>query len=68
MDAWSPVGENTPPQDSSTPATPTAGTIEFVSPPNNIDEYLDTFHDGGEVRFHTLDNIIGNEAAPKQAS
>ena len=32
--------------------------IEFASPPSNIREFVDAFHDDEEVRFHRLDNII----------
>ena len=38
-----------------TPSTP----IEFVSPPSDITEFMDAFHEGEEVRFYRLDNIIG---------
>ena len=37
-----------------TPSTP----IEFASPPNDIIEFVDAFHDGEEVRFCRLDDII----------
>ena len=33
--------------------------IEFVSPPSDITEFVDAFHEGEEVRFHRLDNIVG---------
>ena len=33
--------------------------IEFVSPPSDITEFVDAFHNGEEVRFHRLDDIIG---------
>jgi transposase InsO family protein len=69
--AWSPAGENTPPQGSPTPAAPAspAGTtVEFASPPSNIDAYVDAFHDGEEVRFRTVDSIVGDTAAPGLAS
>ena len=33
--------------------------IEFTSPPTDIDEYVDAFHDGEEVRFRRVDNIVG---------
>ena len=37
------------------PSTP----IEFVSPPSDITEFVDPFHDREEVRFRRLDYIIG---------
>ena len=33
--------------------------IEFASPPSDITEFVDAFHDSEEVRFHMLDDIIG---------
>ena len=33
--------------------------IEFASPPSDITEFVDAFHDSEEVRFHRLDNIVG---------
>ena len=38
-----------------TPSTP----IDFSSPPSDITEFVDAFHDGQEVRFRRLDDIIG---------
>ena len=38
-----------------TPSTP----IEFASPPSDITEFVDAFHEGKEVRFRRLDNIVG---------
>ena len=39
-----------------TPSIP----IEFTSPPSNIIEFMDAFHDGEKVRFHWLDDIVGS--------
>ena len=33
--------------------------IEFASPPSDITEFVDAFHDDEEVRFRRLDDIIG---------
>ena len=33
--------------------------IEFASPPSDITEFVDAFHDGEKVWFHRLDDIIG---------
>ena len=33
-------------------------SIEFASPPSDITEFVDAFHDGEEVRFHKLDDIV----------
>ncbi|XP_066360980.1 uncharacterized protein [Miscanthus floridulus] len=46
-------------EDRSTPMGTLSMTIEFASPPSDITEFMDAFHDGEEVRFHKLDNIIG---------
>ena len=32
--------------------------IEFASPPSDITEFMDAFHDYEEVRFHRLDDIV----------
>ena len=39
------------------PSTPMS--IEFASPPSDITEFVDAFHEGEEVRFHRLDDIVG---------
>jgi hypothetical protein len=68
---WSPAGENTPPQGSPALAvleTLEATEVEFASPPSNIDAYMDAFHDGEEVRFRTMENVIGDSAVPGLAS
>ena len=41
-----------------TPSTP----IEFTSPPSDITEFVDAFHDDEEVRFRRLDSIIHGSA------
>ena len=33
--------------------------IEFASPPSDITEFVDAFHDNEEVQFRRLDDIIG---------
>ena len=33
--------------------------IEFASPPSYITEFVDAFHEGEEVLFKRLDDIIG---------
>ena len=42
------------PAEQGTPST----LIEFASPSSDITEFVDAFHDGEEVRFHRLDDII----------
>ena len=63
-----PAAVHLPPPQS--PATAGQGTppLEFASPPTNIDEYVDAFHDGEEVRFRRVDNIVGEGRAPGLAS
>ena len=43
-------------------------SIKFTSPPTDIDEYVDAFHDGKEVRFRRVDNIVDEGGAPRLAS
>ena len=33
--------------------------IEFASPPSDITEFVDAFHEGEEVRLRRLDDIVG---------
>ena len=40
--------------------TPSSTPIEFTSALSDISEFVDAFHDGEEVRFRRLDNIVGN--------
>ncbi|CAA0831030.1 cysteine-rich RLK (RECEPTOR-like protein kinase) 8 [Striga hermonthica] len=66
-----PAAAHTPPPQSPAAAgqgTPPATTVEFTSPPSNIDEYVDAFHDGEEVRFRRMDNLVGNSVVPGLAS
>ena len=42
-----------------TPSTP----IELASPPSDITEFVDAFHEGEEVRFHGLDNIVSGRGS-----
>ena len=42
------------PVEQGTPSMP----IEFASPPSDITEFVDAFHEGEEVRFHRLDVIV----------
>ena len=37
--------------------------LEFTSSPTDIDEYVDAFHDGEEVRFRRVNNIVGDGGA-----
>ena len=43
------------PAEEGTPSLP----IEFTSPPSDITEFVDAYHEGEEVRFHRLDDIVG---------
>ena len=45
----------TTPAEQRTPST----SIKFSSPPSDITEFMDAFHDGEEVRFCRLDDIVG---------
>ena len=49
------------------PATAALGTppLEFASPPTDIDEFVDAFHDGEEVRFRQVDNLVGKGGATR---
>jgi hypothetical protein len=47
---------------------PRATPVEFASPPSDIDEYVDTFHDDEEVWFRKIDNLVGDTATPGLAS
>ena len=42
------------PAEQGTPST----LIEFASPPSDITEFVDAFHEGEEVRFRRLDDIV----------
>ena len=33
--------------------------IEFASPPSDITEFVDAYHEGEEVQFRRLDDIVG---------
>ena len=42
------------PAEQGTPSTP----IEFASPPSDITKFVDAYHEGEEVRFRRLDDIV----------
>jgi len=42
--------------------------IEFTSPLSDISEFMDAFHNGEEVWFHRLDNVVSNAGAIGLAS
>jgi hypothetical protein len=44
------------------------GAIEFASPPSNISDFVDAFHDCEEVRLRRMDNVVGEAEAPGLAS
>ena len=48
--------------------TPTAATVEYASPPSNVSEFVDAFHEGEEVRFRRIDNVIGEAEVPGLAA
>ena len=43
------------PAEEGTPSPP----IEFTSPPSDITEFVDAYHEGEELRFCRLDDIVG---------
>ncbi|MFS9531567.1 hypothetical protein Q6247_25685, partial [Klebsiella pneumoniae] len=50
-----------------TPGTPTTSStsIEFTSPPSNLEDFLDAEHDDDvPARFRKLDNVLGPECPP----
>jgi hypothetical protein len=62
-----PAATYMPPPPSSAAAgqgTPPKTLVEFTTPPSDLDEYVDTFHDGKEVRFCTMDNLVGHSTTP----
>ena len=48
------TGVPSTPAEQGTPSMP----IEFASPPSDITEFVDAFHDGEEVRFRRLEDIV----------
>ncbi|CAO2199473.1 unnamed protein product [Urochloa humidicola] len=48
--------------------TPGATVVEYATPPSNISEFVDAFHEGEEVRFRRMDNVVGDAAVPGLAT
>ena len=48
--------------------TPAAATIDYASPTSNVSEFVDAFHEGEEVRFHKIDNVIEEAEVPGLAA
>jgi len=63
-----PAAAHSPPPHSPTTAAQGTPPLEFASPPTDIDEFVDAFHDGEEVRFRQVDNIVSEGGAPELAS
>jgi hypothetical protein len=40
-----------------------AAAIEFTTPPSNISDFVDAFHNDEEVRFRRMDNVVGEAEA-----
>ena len=59
-----PGAVQTTPAEQGTPSMP----IKFASPPSNVTEFVDAFHDGENVRFRKLDDISKNTHGHKQNS
>ena len=38
--------------------------MEYASPPSNVSDFVDAFHEGEEVRFRRVDNVVGEAAVP----
>ena len=45
-----------------------AADLEFASPPSTYSEFVDAYHDGEELRFRRVDDIIGDAELPGLAS
>jgi hypothetical protein len=63
-----PASAHSPPPQSPTTAGQETPPLESASPPTDIDKYVDAFHDGEEVQFGWVDNIIGEGRAPRLTS
>ena len=48
--------------------TPTAAQVEYATPPQDVTKFVDAFHDGEEVRFRRVDNVLGDAATPGLAA
>jgi hypothetical protein len=44
--------------------TPGASMVEYATPPSNLDQFVDAFHEGEEVRFRRVDNVVGSAPVP----
>jgi hypothetical protein len=47
---------------------PGASMVEYATPPSNLDEFVDAFHEGEEIRFQRVDNVVGNAPVPGLAA
>jgi hypothetical protein len=48
--------------------TPGASMVEYATPPSNLDEFVDAFHEGEEVRFWRVDNVVDSAPVPGLAA
>jgi hypothetical protein len=62
LDAPGLTGEGSP--SSPEQRTSAAATIEYATPPPNVTDFVDAFHEGEEVRFRRVDNVIGEAEVP----
>jgi hypothetical protein len=50
-----PPGTSTP-----TPARVEHNPVEFTTPLSHDEEHIDAYHDGEPLRYHTMENLLGN--------
>jgi hypothetical protein len=48
--------------------TPGTTTIEYASPPSNVSDFVDAFHEGEEIRFRRMDHVVGDAEVPGLAA
>jgi hypothetical protein len=47
-----------------TPARVEHNLVEFTTPLSHDEERIDAYHDGESLRYHTMENLLGNQPVP----
>jgi hypothetical protein len=61
-----PASTATPPGTSTTtPARVEHNPVEFATPLSHDEERIDAYHDGEPLRYHTMENLLGDQSVPR---
>jgi hypothetical protein len=54
----------TPPGMSTSTSARVENPVEFATPLSHDEERIDAYHDGELLRYHTMENLLGDQSVP----